>query len=79
MCIRDRGQSVLYITERAVFRLGGHGPELIEVAPGIDVERDVRQQVEFPLRVAESLRTMDARILGEPLLGLAAEFNGGKS
>lgn len=72
-----QNQSVLYVTERAVFRLGARGPELIEVAPGIDVERDVRPLVGFPLRVAESLRTMDERILSETPLGLADEFNGG--
>jgi acyl CoA:acetate/3-ketoacid CoA transferase len=72
-----QSQSVLYVTERAVFRLGAHGLELVEIAPGIDVERDVRAQVGFPLRVAESLRTMDTRVLSEAPLGLAAEFNGG--
>jgi len=72
-----QGQSVLYVTERAVFKLGAHGLELVEIAPGIDVERDVMAQVGFPLRVAESLRTMDTRILSEAPLGLAAEFNGG--
>lgn len=44
---RKTSQPVLYVTERAVFRLGGDGLELIEVAPGIDVERDVIGQMEF--------------------------------
>ena len=72
-----RGQSVLYITERAVFKLGTQGPELIEIAPGIDPERDVRPLVGFPLRVSESLRTMDARILGDAVLGIVSDFNAG--
>ncbi|MBA3937791.1 MAG: acyl CoA:acetate/3-ketoacid CoA transferase, partial [Planctomycetes bacterium] len=44
---RRRGQEVLYVTERAVFRLGAAGLELIEVAPGIDVRRQVLDALPF--------------------------------
>jgi propionate CoA-transferase len=69
-----KGQSVIYITERAVFRLGAQGPELVEVAPGVDVERDIRPHVEFTLRVSPSLKRMDERIYGECRMGLAEHF-----
>ena len=55
---RARGMSVLYVTERAVFRLAEDGLELIEVAPGIDVDKDVLQHIEFPVRVARNLAVM---------------------
>ena len=57
---RERGQQVRYITDRAVFELADDGVVLIEVAPGIDVERDVLGQMGFRPRVAEQLRTTDA-------------------
>ncbi|MBL8250194.1 MAG: acyl CoA:acetate/3-ketoacid CoA transferase, partial [Candidatus Competibacter sp.] len=65
-----RHQPVLYVTERAVFRLTADGPELIEIAPGIDLERDVLGRMAFKPRISEPLKTMDARIFGEGPMGL---------
>src|SRR5690606_26307704 len=71
---RERGQQVRYITERAVFALEDDGLVLIEVAPGIDVERDVLARMGFRPRVAEDLRPMDARLYATGPMGLAASF-----
>ena len=57
-----RGQEALYVTERCVFRLVEGGLELIEIAPGIDLERDVLAQMDFKPAVSPSLKLMDADI-----------------
>ena len=54
-----RGQEVLYLTERASFRLVAAGIELFEIAPGIDLQRDVLDQMEFVPLVATDLKVMD--------------------
>ena len=51
-------QEVLYITERCVFRLTGEGLLLTEIAPGIDLQRDILDRVDFPVRVSENLELM---------------------
>jgi propionate CoA-transferase len=70
------GQPVLYVTERCVFRRGREGMELIEVAPGIDIERDILAQMEFA-PIVRNPGLMDPRIfrdqpmeLEETLLGI---------
>lgn len=45
---RDAARDVLFVTERAVFRLEKDGLVLTEIAPGIDLQRDVLEQMEFP-------------------------------
>ncbi|MGP6191538.1 MAG: acyl CoA:acetate/3-ketoacid CoA transferase [Vulcanimicrobiaceae bacterium] len=62
------GKPVLYVTERCVFKLTQEGLELIEVAPGIDVERDIIGQMEFRPVMKQPPRLMDARIFApEPM------------
>ena len=54
-----RGQQVLYLTERGSFRLGAGGVELFEIAPGIDLQRDILDQMAFAPAIAADLREMD--------------------
>ena len=63
------GQPVLYVTERAVFRLTAEGLELIEVAPGIDVEKDVLAYMDFK-PIVKDVKLMDARIFKDEPMGL---------
>jgi acyl CoA:acetate/3-ketoacid CoA transferase len=55
-----RGQEVLYLTERASFRLTPEGIEVFEIAPGIDLQSDVLDQMDFAPRIAKDLKVMDA-------------------
>ncbi len=57
-----RGQPVLYITDRCVFALTAEGLELSEVAPGVDIERDILSQMGFKPLIRRDPAPMDARI-----------------
>ncbi len=63
-------QEVIYVTERAVFKLTADGLELIEVAPGIDVETQVLPQVAFPVKISDDLKLMDSAIFKDEPMAL---------
>ncbi|HEU4808638.1 MAG TPA: CoA-transferase [Homoserinimonas sp.] len=56
------GQPVVYISERAVFELGADGPVLIEIAPGLDLNRDVLAHMDFRPRISADLKVMDSTL-----------------
>jgi propionate CoA-transferase len=66
---QHQGQDVLYVTERCVLRGGCEGLELIEVARGIDIERDILAQMGF-MPIVRKVRDMDARLLVPEAMGL---------
>ncbi len=68
---RMQGQDITYVTERCVIRLDADGLVLTEVAPGLDLQRDVLDQAATPLRVAADLREMDARLFRPEPMGLS--------
>lgn len=67
---RQNGIPVLYVTERAVFELQEGEVTLIEIAPGLDLERDVLAAMDFRPRISPALREMPAEIFAETWGGL---------
>jgi propionate CoA-transferase len=64
------GRDILYVTERCVMRLTPDGLEVIEIAPGLDLQRDILAHADFPLRVAADLKTTDPVFYQEAPMGL---------
>ncbi|MEC9268004.1 MAG: acyl CoA:acetate/3-ketoacid CoA transferase [Pseudomonadota bacterium] len=63
------GRQILYVTERCVFRLGEDGLVLTEIAPGLDLERDVLAQMDFTPQIDGPIQ-MDSRIFDDAPMGL---------
>ena len=66
----EQGQDITYVTERCVMRLTPEGVVVTEIAPGVDLERDVLAQADFPLMVADGLSTMPERLFHPEPFGL---------
>lgn len=68
----SRRQRVIFVTEKAVFRLTERGIELFEIAPGLDLARDILPLMAFEPLVASGLRTMDQRLFEDAPVGLGS-------
>lgn len=66
---KEMGQKVYYITERAVFALTEQGVTLTEIAPGVDLQKDVLDQMGFT-PIMNDVKQMDARLFSEEKMGL---------
>jgi propionate CoA-transferase len=67
-------KEIVYITERAVFRLTPEGLVLEEIAPGIDMEKDVLSKMDFRPLIAPSVKEMDERLFKEGRVGMREEI-----
>jgi propionate CoA-transferase len=65
-----RGQPAIFVTERAVFGLGPRGVEVLEIAPGSDLERDVLDGMAFRPAISAGLRTMPPEVFRPTKMGL---------
>ena len=68
-----KNQPVLYVTERCVFSLTKEGMELIEIAPGVDLKKDILAWIDFEPIINDSPRLMDERIFRHKPMGLKLE------
>ena len=66
-------QTVIYVTERCVFRLSDKGIVLEEIAPGIDLEKDILNNMEFKPIISPNLKEMDKRIFLDEKMNLKFE------
>lgn len=71
---RERKTPVLYITERCIFRLTPTGVLLEEIAPGIDLEKDILAQMDFRPEITPDLKVMDPRIFKPELMSIKDEL-----
>lgn len=67
---RAQGQDITYVTERCVMRLEADGLAITEIAPGIDLQRDILDQATTPLRVSDALKMMDDALFRPPVMGM---------
>jgi propionate CoA-transferase len=70
----ESGIDMMFLTERAVFRMTDQGMEISEVAPGIVIENDILPYVPFPIGVSQSVRSMDRRIFFDTPMGIRDEI-----
>jgi acyl CoA:acetate/3-ketoacid CoA transferase len=66
------GQEIMYVTERAVFRLDKNNNELVleEIAPGIDIEKDVLSKMNFKPQISSEIKEMDTRLFGKSTMNI---------
>ncbi|MEF8702007.1 MAG: acyl CoA:acetate/3-ketoacid CoA transferase [Candidatus Accumulibacter sp. UW26] len=71
---QKKGMSVLYVTERCVFRLCAEGLELIEIAPGVDLQKDILDRMDFVPVMHSPPRLMDGRIFRDEPMKLRSQM-----
>jgi len=68
---RKKGQTVVYVTERCIFNLEPDGVVLREIAPGLDLQKDILDQIGFKVNVAQDLKEMAPSLFRSEVMGLS--------
>jgi propionate CoA-transferase len=68
---REKGQKMTYVTERCVFELKKEGLVLTEIAEGVDLQKDILDQMEFTPVIAENLKKIPVQIYNDGPFGLS--------
>ena len=68
------GQEIMYITERAVFKLKGTELVLLETAPGIDIDKDILEKMEFKPQMATEIKEMDKRLFRKSAMNIKRDL-----
>ena len=68
------GQEIMYVTERAVFKLNGTELVLVETAPGIDIDKDILEKMEFKPQMATEIKEMDKRIFSKSAMNIKRDL-----
>jgi propionate CoA-transferase len=71
---RKNRQHVHFVTERAVFEWRPEGPVLVEIAPGVDLKKDILEQMEFTPIIARDLKITDASLYNQGPFDLKAKL-----
>lgn len=74
----ERGQHMWYVTERCVFELTEKGMMLVEIAKGVDLQKDILDQMDFVPLIAETLKITDPAIYSEGAFGLRRQIESGR-
>ncbi len=69
----DNHRDVTYVTERCVFKLVPEGLLLTEIAPGIDLEKHILNQMEFKPIIPDEIKTMDEKLFLEGPMNIKFE------
>lgn len=70
----EKGQEVIYITERAIFKLTKQGIMLTEIAPGINLQEDILDMMDFTPVISPDLKKIDALVYSDKKIGLKEKF-----